>query len=180
MEIKISTQQILKILHVVSWILFIGVSIEAGSFIFNAIFTLVLNPNNANYFDLASLYQYDPGYFLVQLLLMSLVSVMRAIIFYLILKLLHDKKLDMTQPFNNELGRFLFNIAYLAFGIGMFSFWGVKFTNWFVSLGVKMPDIMHLRLAGADVWLFMGVIIYIIALIFKRGIEIQSENDLTI
>jgi hypothetical protein len=37
-----------------------------------------------------------------------------------------------------------------------------------------------LHLGGADVWLFMGVILYIIAQIFKRGIEIQAENELTV
>ena len=65
MEIKISTEQMLKILYVVSLIIFIGVCIEAGGFIFNAFFTLVLNPDYASYFDLSTLYEYDPGYFFV-------------------------------------------------------------------------------------------------------------------
>jgi hypothetical protein len=43
-----------------------------------------------------------------------------------------------------------------------------------------MPDIEHLRLGGADVWLFMGVTLFVIGHIFKRGIEIQSENELTV
>lgn len=180
MEIKISTRQILKILYVISWIIFIGACIEAGSFIFNAFFTLVVNPNNANYFGLISLYEFDPGYFLVELLLMSIVGIMRALLFYLIIKILHDKKLDLAQPFNKELGRFIFHVSYLALAIGLFSYWGVNFTEWFVSQGVKMPDIQHLRLGGADVWLFMGVTLFVIAHIFKRGIEIQTENDLTI
>ncbi|NEW83432.1 MAG: DUF2975 domain-containing protein [Mariniphaga sp.] len=180
MEIKISTRQILKILYVISWIIFIGVCIEAGSFIFNAFFTLVLNPNNASYLDLTSLYQFDPGYYLVELLLMSIVGVMRAFLFYLIIKILHDNKLNLAQPFNKELGRFIFHVSYLALAIGLFSSWGVNYTEWFVSQGVKMPDIQHLRLGGADVWLFMGVTLFVIGHIFKRGIEIQSENDLTI
>jgi len=49
-----------------------------------------------------------------------------------------------------------------------------------VNAGVKMPGIEHLRLAGADVWLFMGVILLVIAQIFRKGIEIQDENDLTV
>lgn len=183
MEIKISTKQILNILYLLSWIIFIGVCIEAGGFIFNAIFTL-LDPINAKYFwkqvDLSVLYEYDHGYFLVELLLMSIVAVMRACIFYLIIKILHDKKLNMTQPFNKDLGHFIFNVSYLALGIGLFSWWGAKYTEWFVKQGVEMPDIQYLRLGGADVWLFMGVILYIIAQIFKRGIEIQTENELTV
>ncbi len=184
MEIKISTKQMLKILYVLSWILFIGVCIEAGGFIFNAFFTLVLNPVGAQHFwrevDLSALYSYDPGYFFAETFLISIVAVLRACIFYLVVKILHDKKLNMAKPFNREMGRFIFNISYLALGLGLFSFWGVKYTGWLESQAVKMPDIQYLRLGGADVWLFMGVTFLVIAQIFKRGIEIQEENDLTV
>jgi hypothetical protein len=184
MEIKISTQQMLKILYVFSWIIFIGVCTEAGGIIVNAFVTLVLKPANAQYFwkeiDLSALYKYDHGYFFVETLLMSIVAVMRAILFYLIVKILHDKKLNISKPFNREMGRFIFNVSYLALGMGLFSFWGVKYTGWLVTQMVKMPDIQYLRLGGADVWLFMGVTLYVLAQIFKRGIEIQEENDLTV
>ena len=67
MEIKISTKQMLKVLYVISWIIFIGVCIEAGIFISNAFFTLVLNPDAAKHLwlevDLSNLYKYVPGYF---------------------------------------------------------------------------------------------------------------------
>lgn len=180
MEIKISTKQMLKILYILSWIIFIGVCVEAGSFIFNAFFTLVVNPANAAHFGLASLYEYDPGYFITALLLMTIVGVMRACIFYLIIKILHDKKLDIAQPFTKETGRFTLNVSYLALGIGLFSYCGVRYTEWFARQGVKMPGIETLRLGGADVWLFMGVTLLVVAQIFKRGIEIQSENELTV
>lgn len=184
MEIKISTKQMLKILYVLSWILFIGLCIQAGGFIFNAFFTLVLNPVNAHKLwqevDLSGLYAYDPGYFFVETLLLSIVSILKAIIFYLIVKILHDKKLNMAQPFNTEVGRFILIVSYLTLGIALFSRWGVKYAEWFVKQGVKMPDIEHLHLGGADVWLFMSVTLYVIAQIFKRGIEIQNENELTV
>lgn len=180
MKHKISTEQMLKILYVLSWIIFIGVCIEAGSFIFNAFFTLLINPSNANYFDLSNLYEYDAGYFSVVLLIMSIVAVMRACLFYLIVKILRDKKLNISQPFNKEFGSFIFKVSYLDLGIGLFSYWGVKYTEWLVNQGVKMPDIQNLHLGGADVWLLMGVTLLVIAHIFKRGIEIQSENELTI
>ena len=86
----------------------------------------------------------------------------------------------MAQPFNKEVGLFIIKLSCLAFAIGLFHWWGVKYTEWFVKQGVKMPDIQHLRLGGADVWLFMGVMLFVIAQIFKRGIEIQTENELTV
>jgi hypothetical protein len=180
MEIKITTKQILKILYILSWIIFIGLCVETGSFIFNAIYTFFFNPVNASYFNLENLYAFDSGYFLVMLLIMGIAGVLKAIIFYLIVKILHDKKLNLSQPFNKETGVTIVLLSYLAFGISLFSHMGVKYATWFTSQGVEMPDVQHLRIGGSDVWLFMGVILFVIAQIFKRGIEIQTENELTI
>ena len=183
MEIKISTRPILKLLYVLSWIIFIGICIEAGGFITNAFFALA-NPGTVKYLwhevDLSDLFKYDTGHFFAETLIISIVAVMRACIFYLIIKILHDKKLNMSQPFSREVGRFIFNISYLTLLIGLFSWWGVRYTAWLVKQGVKMPDIQNLRLGGADVWLFMSVTLFVIAQIFKRGIEIQTENELTV
>jgi hypothetical protein len=51
---------------------------------------------------------------------------------------------------------------------------------WLTKQGVKSADLQSLHIAGADVWLFMAVILFVIVQIVKRGIEIQRENDLTI
>ncbi|MES1222356.1 MAG: DUF2975 domain-containing protein [Bacteroidota bacterium] len=184
MEIKITTKQILTILLILSWILFIGVCIEAGGSIFSAFYTLVINPINAATFwegnDLSGLYKFDPGHFFAETLLISIAGVLKACIFYLIVKILQDKKLNMSQPFSREVRVFIIKVACLALGISFFTAWGVKYTEWLAKKGVNMPDTQHLRLGGADVWLFMSVILFVIAQIFKRGIEIQSENELTV
>ena len=177
------TRTILIILYVLSWIIFIGVCIEAGGFIVNAIFALA-NPAVVTHLwqqvDLSDLFKYDHGYFFVVTLIMSIVAVMKAWLFYLIIKILHNKKLNMAQPFNNEVRRFIFLLSYIALVIGLFSGYGVKYSGWLIKQGVKMPDTHYLRFGGADVWLFMAVILFVIAQIFKRGIEIQSENELTV
>jgi hypothetical protein len=171
-------------LLILSWILFVGVCIEAGGSIFSAFYTLVINPVNAADFwvgnDLSGLYKYDPGYFLVVALLTGIASVMKAFIFYFTTKILQGKNLDLSQPFSKEVRAFINKLTFLAFATGLFTSWGARYTEWLVRQGVKMPDTQHLRLGGGDVWLFMAVILYIIAQIFKRGIEIQTENDLTI
>lgn len=181
---EITTKQILKILYVFSWIIFVGVCIEAGGFIFNTFFTMVINPIDARQFwegmDLSSLYQHDRGYFLVITSMMCIVAVMRALLFYWIVKILHDKKLDLSQPFNKDVQRFVFRVSYLSLFIGISSWWGVKYAAWMVKQGVTMPDTQYLRLGGADVWLFMGITLFVVAQIFKRGVEIQTENELTV
>jgi hypothetical protein len=181
---KISTKQILKILYVLSWIIFVGLCIEAGGSLFSAFYTLVINSFNAKTFwvgnDLSELYAFGKGHFLIETMLIGIPSVMKATMFYLIIKILDENNLNLVQPFNHEIRLLIVNVSRLAFGIGLFTWAGVKYTEWLVSQGVKMPDTQHLRLGGADVWLFMAVILYVIAQIFKRGIEIQSENDLTV
>ena len=93
---------------------------------------------------------------------------------------MHNKKLSMSHPFSKEVERSIFKISYLTLLIGLFCLWGVKYAAWFIDQGVKMPDIQSLRFGGADVWLFMGVSLFVIAQVFKRGIEIQTENELTV
>lgn len=184
MEIKISAQQTLKVLNAIAWIIFIGLCIEAGGLIVAVIGRLVFNPDNTQYFwkevDLSNLYNFDSGYFFVELLLMNIVAIQKALLFYLIIKLVHYKKFNINQPFSQEVRRFLLSVSYLALGISLFSVWGVNYTEWLRNKGITMPNIESLNLGGADVWLFMSVILFVISQIFKRGIEIQEENDLTV
>jgi hypothetical protein len=111
---------------------------------------------------------------------MIIVAIMRALMFYIIVKIFHEKKLNLSQPFNETVRSFISKIAFLALGIGLFSYWGAKCVEGFVKQGVKIPDIQYLRLGGADVWMFMGVTLLFIVQIFKKGIEIQNKNDQTV
>ncbi len=184
MEIKITTQHLLTVLTVITWIIFIGVCIEAGGFLFNMVYTLAINPKGAEFFwnhlNFLSLYQFGKSHFITEMALINIVAVLRAIMFFVIVKFLYNKKLDLYKPFNMEMRRFILIIGYISLGISFFSTWGTNYTDWLVSKGVTMPSIHQLRIAGADVWIFMSVILFVIAQIFKRGIEIQSENELTV
>ncbi len=184
MEIKIGTKEMLITLKVLAWIIFIGLCIEAGGMLFNTFFSLVINPIGAKKFwmqiDLSALMAYDKGYFLVVTTIMSIVSVMKALMFFLIVRLFHNKEFSFLQPFNQTLSHFVANLAYCSFGIGLFSIWGLKYTKWLSLSGTYIPSVEELHMGGADVWLFMSVVVFVIAQIFKRGIEIQTENDLTV
>jgi predicted small integral membrane protein len=184
MGLRISTRQMLKILQVLSWVIFIGLCVEAGAIAFNSLYTFVINPANPNKFwegaDLSGLCHNDRENFIGIVLFMVVVTVLKALLFYLILKLFHAKKLNMAQPFNQDLRYFLSNASYLTLGIGLFSYSGGKYSQWLAKQNSGMPDPGSLHLGGADVWLFMAVILMVIVQIVKRGIELQHENDLTI
>lgn len=183
MEIRITTNQILKVLEVLSWIIFIGLCIEAGALIFNTVYALY-KPIVAQYFwngaDLSQLYKYDKGQFVAQMSLVVTVAVMKIVIFYLLVKMFYDKKFSLDNPFNTAVTRVVLNIAYLCLGAGLFSMWSTRQMKWFNKKGIAMPDEHLLNIDGADVWLFMAVVLIVIAQVFKKGIEIQNENDLTV
>jgi len=111
---------------------------------------------------------------------MSIVAILKAILFYIIIRAIHHRKLDFAQPFNKNLPRFISSLAWLAIGIGIFSIWGNNQSKWLAGKGISIPDIQKMGFGGADVWFFMGVVLIVIAQICKRGVEIQTENDLTI
>lgn len=185
MEIKITTRQILKVLHILSWIIFIGLCIEAGGTAVNTFITLAVNPLGSNNFwkgadYLSSLYNFDSGHFFAITLTMTIVAVLKAIMFYFIVKMFMDKKLSMSQPFSLDLRRFILKLAYLALAIGLFSRCGFEYSEWLTEQGMQSANLQSIHIAGADVWLFMAVILFVIVQIVKRGIEIQNENDLTI
>jgi hypothetical protein len=184
MEIKITTSTMLKMLYILSWIIFVGLCIEAGGFLTNTIYTLAISPNLASHFwgklDLSNLYNYDAGQFFVVTTFMNIVAILKAILFYSIIKVLHDRHLDMQQPFNHAIRKFISGMAFNTLFIGLFSMWGKSYVLWLETKNVQLPKIELLKIGGADVWFFMGIVLLVIAQIFKKGIEIQEENELTV
>lgn len=185
MEIKITNSQILKVMEILSWIIFIGLCVEAGGIIVNTFISLFFYPKGVENFwkgadYLSSLYQNDYGYFLVITLIMSIVALLKAILFYHIIKLFINKKLDFYKPFNLELKQFLSKLSYLALSIGLFSKSGMEYSEWLEKQGLNAVKSESLNIGGADVWLFMAVILFVLTYIVKKGIDLQTENELTI
>jgi hypothetical protein len=181
---KTKNDYILIALNILSWIIFTGLCVQAGGIISNTLFTLFVNPSLAKSFwgnlHFSSLYNFDLGYFMVITTLMSIVAVLKTILFYIIIKILHHKKLNFNQPFTEDLKKLILNISYLTFGIGIFSYFGINYSKWLSIQNVKMPETDQMGFDGADVWLFMFVILFVISQIFKKGMELQIDNDLTI
>lgn len=93
MEIKIGTPQILKILNILSWIIFVGLCVEAGMYLFNGIYTITINSYNAHFLGLIDLYNYKPSHYIQEICFISIVAILKAIMFYLIVKIFARKKI---------------------------------------------------------------------------------------
>lgn len=97
--------------------------------------------------------------------------------FYYVVMLLH--KLDLAKPFSSFVSNQILQISYYTFSIGIISYIARQTTN---SLGHQGYEIDKLSQFWVDseAFILMAAVIYIIGTIFKKGIEVQNENDLTI
>jgi hypothetical protein len=101
-------------------------------------------------------------------------SVMHAYVWYRVVKLLST--LNLNNPFTRKVARALEEI-----GIQLFGIWVVSvIADQSIHAMAKHGGIDIGRLHPVHEVLFIAGIVYIISQVFKRGIEIQEENELTV
>jgi len=115
------------------------------------------------------------GYYTWAMGMTIAVSALKALNWYLVFDLL--TKLKLQSPFSMEVEKKLERIAYLLLVVWIAGgfFWKICAYYLLKDTGVQLP----VNNSG-DEYLFMAGMIYIISQIFKRGIEIQEENQLTV
>lgn len=180
---QVKTTAVLKLLYILSWIIFVGLGIEAGGFLTNtffAIFRPAAVKNLWHEVDLSALLAANRSFFITLTGIMSVIALVKAWLFYGIIRLLHDKSLDMAKPFTDSVQKFLILVTYQCFLIGLFCYWGVHYYASLAAQGIPLPATDALHFSGADVWLFMAVVLFVVAQIFRKGIALQTENELTI
>lgn len=173
----------LKLLHFLAWNIFILVCIEAGGILFNSIYVLVDGRNMAHFWNdanLSSLYSYDRNYFYRILILMNIVVFLKAVLLFFIVKIFHDKQLDLASPFNERLANYLNKLPKVILAIGLMSKYGEYTIDILSRKGVQFSSLQDMNLDAGNVWLLMGFILWVISMIFKKGMELQAEADLTV
>ena len=171
---------VFKSLHVVAYIIFIGLCIEAGGLIVNFFFSLYKPEFVQNLYqklDLTAMYKASKMVFFGIYCFILFISVMKACLFYIVIRLMH--KMDLTKPFNTFVSNQILLISYYTLAIGLFSFIARELTKNLNHYGF-VPDQLNEFWADSQAFIVMGAVVYIIATIFKTGVAIQNENDLTV
>ena len=178
MEIKAKTrtEQILTVMHILAWVAFIGFLIEAGAILVSYGVSCV-NPEAANNLykglNLYNLRQFNFWHYTLSVSFMVALSCMKAFVSFLAIKTL--SKVNLVNPFKIEVALILERISYVLFGTWLVAMLKSAHTSWLV----KITGELHGSWASGE-FIFMAALVFIISQIFKRGVEIQSENDLTI
>lgn len=177
---KTKNDLILIVLNVVSWIIFIGLSIEAGGLIVNFAFS-VFKPEIVGSLyqklDLSSLYQQSKWAFFGMYGFVIFIAVLKAILFYIVIMLPY--KLDLSKPFSSFVAKKITQISYYTFSIGILSFIAQQTAKNLTHHGFEIDKLSQFWV-DSQAFILMAAIIYVIATIFKKGVEIQNENDLTV
>ena len=171
---------VFKFLEVVAWIIFVGVCIETGALIVNFVYSL-WNPlvlkNLYNKLDLSAMYEQSQFvFFLIYSFILS-ISLLKAFLFYEVIKLIG--KLDLQMPFSVFVSNQISRIRTVTFTIGLLSIIATKVVHNFSEKGFDVNQLNEYWTDG-KAFILMSAVLIIIATIFKRGIELQSENDLTV
>lgn len=169
-----------KVMQVLCWIVFIGCTVQTGIILFSLIFSLI-KPAYTNRLmygaDLLSLRNYDVTYYIIMYSLLTILCGLRALMFYFVLNLF--LKINLVNPFSEKVGAIIKNIGAMALLVGLLAkvMGGTmqKLANDGVNLNLLAENTSH----GSD-YLFFAGILFVISMVFAKGIELQSENELTI
>ncbi len=171
---------VFKALHVIAWIIFVGLCIEAGALLVNFVFSLFKPEFVQNLYqklDLTDMYAVNPWIFFGMYSFILFIAIMKAYLFYQVIMLVN--KLDLTKPFSTYAADQITNISYNIFSIGLISYIARQTAKSLPHYGFN-TDTLNQFWADSEAYILMAAVVYVIATIFSRGVEIQNENDLTV
>ncbi len=167
-------------LYIVAWLIFVGLSIEAGGLVVNFFFSLFRPEFVQNLYqklDLTEMYKDSQLAFFGIYSFILIISILKACLFYSVIRLMH--KMDLSKPFSVFVAKQISQISYFTLSIGLLSYVARQLTKNLMHHGF-VTDSLNQFWEDSQAFIIMGAVIYIIATIFKKGVAIQNENELTV
>lgn len=171
---------VFKGLKIVSWIIFVGLCIEAGTLILNFIFSL-FKPEFVQYLyqnlDLNGMYESSKLAFFGMFGFILTISILKAALFYIVIVLV--MKINLSEPFNRFVSKQIYKISYYTLSIGLLSYIARQLVNNLQHNGVVIDNLNQFW-TDSQAFILMSAVIYIIAIIFSKGVEYQEELEGTV
>lgn len=177
-KMKTKTQKILEVLRIVSWVVFIGSAVAAMVQII-AFAISFIEPDTAmtitsKTIKLTELRKTHLMEYVFLVALLLVMAVLHMNVWQKVKDLLTG--INLNSPFSSKISDLLEKIGYLLFSIWLVGFIVGIYTD---QLSKQIEGLKN----NFDIdfnYLFISGIVYIISQVFKRGIELQNENDLTV
>lgn len=167
-------------LKIVSWVIFIGLCIEAGGLIVNFIFSLY-NPdviqNLYQKLDLSEMYERSRLAFFGMYSFIMAIAILKAILFYIVIVLV--TKIDLSKPFSPFVSKQIYKISYYILSIGLLSFIARQIAEYLERDGFVLGQLNQFW-TDSQAFILMAAVVYIIATIFSTGVEYQNELEETV
>jgi len=113
----------------------------------------------------------------VVMIFLILSSATKAYLVYRVIQIL--SKINLIQPFNQNMASLITNINYVALAIGIIEVMADSYLEFLSGSSMtRLP--LKSFVENDNQFLFLAGIIFIISIVFKRGLEIQSDNNLTV
>jgi len=171
---------IFKGLHIVAWIIFVGLCIDAGGLVVNFIFSLYKPEYVQNLYqklDLSQMYNLNKWVYYGMYGFILAIAMLKATMFYAVIRLI--SKLNLSKPFSSYVADQITRISYCTLSIGLISYIARQTANYLQQSGFAV-DTLNQFWGDSQAFILMAAVVYVIANIFSRGVEIQNENDLTV
>lgn len=168
------------VLKIVTWMIFVGLCIEAGGLIVNFFFSLYKPEFVQNLYqklDLSSMYERSQFAFYSMYSFILVIALLKAVLFYIVVRLISN--INLAKPFNSYSAKQVSLMSYYTFSIGILSYIARETTQYLLNRGYAIDNLNQFW-ADSQAFILMAAVIYVIATIFSKGVEIQNENDLTV
>lgn len=163
---------VLEALKVLAWFVLIVLCFNSITALVMFIVNFIRSSSDQNNYDGLGLFNHIGRHsFSIGLM------ILKAILFFHLVKLF--SKLNLVKPFSEEVAKLIAKISYDAFSIAIVSLVAHIFEKGMVIAGFS-SGMINRYLDSTKSFLMMAAVLYVIARIFKKGIELQKENELTI
>lgn len=169
-----------KAIQTICWFIFAGYCVQTGALVFNYIFSLfkpIATHNLHLGLDLSELYVKSKSIYTLVFALIIAISALKAYVFFIALKLF--KSLNLVKPFSDNVSAIIKKITYYTFSIGIISITAQELVSRLTEKGYNC-GLAERYWDDGGAFLTMSAILFAIALIFNKGIELQKENELTV
>jgi hypothetical protein len=173
---KSITKSLLSIMNILAWLTCFGYIVKAGSILISYGVSIG-NPEAAKKLyleiNLYALRQWDFWQYTGTVVLMVAFVLLESYIAFLVTRVL--SKIKTTNPFTFQVAKNLETISYLLLLTWVVDMLSYGHMNWLAKKVASMPVE---PIQGN--FLFQAGIVFVFAQVFKKGVELQIENELTV